>query len=137
MGLQTSIENVTRTEDGPYECYDAVVTAHDISQLYKTGFLKVDDARQRGIDSVTGKRIIDDEKVEKWAEQLVTGEAYLGQLSWNFRKDETSLEYDETKRSLKSAPERRRSRIPDTATWPSSRRPRAPPGEVNSNSNAR
>jgi hypothetical protein len=101
MGLQTSIENVTRTEDGPYECYDAVVTAHDISQLYKTGFLKVDDDRQRGIDSVTGKRIIDDEKVEKWAEQLVTGEAYLGQLSWNFRKDETSLEYDEAKRSLK------------------------------------
>jgi hypothetical protein len=101
MGLQTSIENVTRTEDGPYECYDAVVTAHDISQLYKTGFLKVDDDRQRGVDSVTGKRIIDDEKVEKWAEQLVTGEAYLGQLSWNFRKDETSLEYDEAKRSLK------------------------------------
>lgn len=101
MGLQTSIENVTRTEDGPYECYDAVVTAHDISQLYKTGFLKMDDDRQRGVDSVTGKRIIDEEKVEKWAEQLVTGEAYLGQLSWNFRKDETSLEYDEAKRSLK------------------------------------
>ena len=37
MGLQTSIENVVRTEDGPYTCYDAVVTAHDISQLYKTG----------------------------------------------------------------------------------------------------
>jgi hypothetical protein len=101
MGLQTSIENVFRTEDGPYECYDAVVTAHDISQLYKTGFLKLDDDRQRGIDSVTGKRIVDEEKVEKWAEQLVSGEAYLGQLSWNFRKDETALEYDENTRSLK------------------------------------
>jgi hypothetical protein len=77
------------------------MTAHDISQLYKTGFLKMDDERQRGVDSVTGKRILDDEKVEKWAEQLVKGEAYLGQLSWNFRKDETSLEYDEIKRSLK------------------------------------
>jgi hypothetical protein len=101
MGLQTSIENVSRTEDGPYVCYDAVMTAHDISQLYKTGFLKLDDERQRGIDSVTGKRILDVEKVERWAEQLVKGEAYLGQLSWNFRKDETSLEYDEVKRSLK------------------------------------
>ncbi len=101
MGLQTSIENVFRTEDGPYECYDAVVTARDVSQLYKTGFLKVDDDRQRGIDSVTGKRILDEEKVEKWAEQLVKGEAYLGQLSWNFRKDETTLEYDPEKRSLK------------------------------------
>src|SRR5216684_7603936 len=101
MGLQTSIENVFRTEDGPFACYDAVVTAHDISQLYKTGFLKLDDDRQRGIDSVTGKRILDEEKVEKWAEQLVSGEAYLGQLSWNFRKDETALEYDEETRSLK------------------------------------
>jgi hypothetical protein len=101
MGLQTSIENVSRTEDGPYTCYDAVITAHDISQLYKTGFLKVDDDRQRGIDSVTGKRILDVEKVERWAEQLVKGEAYLGQLSWNFRKDETSLEYSEETRSLK------------------------------------
>lgn len=101
MGLQTSIENVSRTEDGPYDCYDAVMTAHDISQLFKTGFLKVDDERQRGIDSVTGKQVRDEEKVERWAEQLLKGEAYLGQLSWNFRKDETTLEYDENKRSLK------------------------------------
>jgi hypothetical protein len=101
MGLQTSIENVSRTEDGPYPCYDAVMAARDIHQLYKTGFLKVDHERQRGVDSVTGQRILDDEKVERWAEQLVQGEAYLGQLSWNFRKDETMLDYDEVKRSLK------------------------------------
>ncbi len=101
MGIQTSLENVVRTEDGPYECYDAVVTARDISQLYKTGFLKIDDERQRGIDSVTGLRIMDDEKVDRWAEQLLKGEAYLGQLSWNFRKDETILEYNETTKSLK------------------------------------
>jgi hypothetical protein len=101
MGLQTAIENVFRTEDGPYPCYDAVMTARDISQLYKTGFLKVDHDRQRGLDSITGQRILDDEKVDRWAEQLVKGEAYLGQLSWNFRKDETLLDYDEEKRSLK------------------------------------
>jgi hypothetical protein len=101
MGLQTSIENVSRTEDGPFPCYDAVMAARDIYQLFKTGFLKIDDERQRGVDSVTGKRVQDDEKVERWAEQLVKGEAYLGQLSWNFRKDETTLEYDEDKRSLK------------------------------------
>ena len=101
MGLQTSIENVSRTEDGPYPCYDAVMAARDVYQLYKTGFLKVDPDRQRGTDSVTGKRILDEEKVERWAEQLVKGEAYLGQLSWNFRKDETTLEYDPEKRSLK------------------------------------
>ena len=67
MGLQTSIENVSRTEDGPYPCYDAVVTARDISQLYKTGFMKLDDDRQRGVDSVTGKRILDEEApLETW-----------------------------------------------------------------------
>jgi hypothetical protein len=77
------------------------MTAHDISQLFKTGFLKVDDERQRGVDSVTGKQVRDEEKVERWAEQLLKGEAYLGQLSWNFRKDETTLEYDEERRSLK------------------------------------
>jgi len=101
MAIQIILENVTRTEDGPYTCYDAVVTARDVSQLYKTGFLKIDDNRQRGIDSVTNKRILDEEKVDRWAEQLVKGEAYLGQLSWNFRKDETVIEYDEQKRSLK------------------------------------
>ena len=101
MGIQTTLENVVRTEDGPYPCYDAVVTAHDISQLYKTGFLKIDHDRQRGIDSITGKRILDDEKVDRWAEQLVKGEAYIWQVSWNFRKDETVLEYDYEKRSLK------------------------------------
>ena len=101
MGLQTAIENVFRTEDGPYPCYDAVMTARDISQLYKTGFLKIDHDRQRGLDSVTGQRILDDEKVDRWAEQLVKGEAYLGQLSWNFRKDDTLIEYDEATRSLK------------------------------------
>jgi len=26
---------------------------------------------------------LDDEKVDRWAEQLIKGEAYLGQLSWN------------------------------------------------------
>jgi hypothetical protein len=101
VAIQTSLENVFRTEDGPYACYDAVVTARDISQLYKTGFLKIDDNRQRGVDSVTGQRILDDEKVDRWAEQLVKGEAYLGQVSWNFRKDETVIEYDEPTRSLK------------------------------------
>jgi hypothetical protein len=61
----------------------------------------VDHDRQRGVDSVTGKRILDDEKVDRWAEQLVKGEAYLGQLSWNFRRDETALDYNEANRSLK------------------------------------
>jgi hypothetical protein len=38
------------------------MAARDIYQLYKTGFLKVNHARQRGMDSVTSRRILDNEK---------------------------------------------------------------------------
>ncbi len=62
--------------------------------LYKTGFLKLDPEHQRGEDVLTRKPILDTEKIERWADQLMKGEAYLGQLSWNFRKEETALEYD-------------------------------------------
>ncbi len=100
MAIKTTLENVVPTQDGPYECYDGVVTARDIAQLYKTGFLKVDPEHQRGIDPVTKKPILDMEKIERWADQLIKGEAYLGQLSWNFRKGETSIEYDPEGRKL-------------------------------------
>lgn len=100
MAVKTALEEVVPTQDGPFECYDAVVTARDIATLYKTGFLKVDPEHQRGIDAVTKKPILDMEKIERWADQLIKGEAYLGQLSWNFRKGETSIDYDPKTRSL-------------------------------------
>src|SRR6266404_3015436 len=102
MAIKTTLENVVQTEDGPagFPCYDAVVTAQDIQQLFKTGFLKVDPERQRGEDTVTKKPILDQEKIARWAEQLVKGEAYLGQLSWNFRKDDTLITYDSGSRTL-------------------------------------
>ena len=100
MAVKTTLENVQPTQDGPYACYDAVVTAQDIATLYKTGFLKVDPDHQRGVDTVSRKPILDMEKVERWADQLIAGEAYLGQLSWNFRKEETALDYEHEKRCL-------------------------------------
>ncbi len=51
MAVKTALEDVVPTQDGPFECYDAVVTARDIATLYKTGFLKVDPEHQRGIDA--------------------------------------------------------------------------------------
>lgn len=100
MAVKTTLENVFPTQDGQYECYDAVVTGHDIATLYKTGFLKLDPEHQRGEDTLTKKPILDKEKIEKWADQLTQGQAYLGQLSWNFRKGETSVEYDPATRTL-------------------------------------
>lgn len=100
MAVKTTLENVVPTQDGPDACYDAVVTARDIATLYSTGFLKIDPDRQRGLDTVTRKPILDMDKIDRWADQLISGEAYLGQLSWNFRKEETSLTYDPNSRTL-------------------------------------
>jgi hypothetical protein len=102
MPVTTTIDSVIPTQDGPtgHACYDAVVTAADINTLYQTGFLNVDYDRQRGRDTVTGKPLTDLEKVERWAEQLVQGKAYFGQLTWNFRPEECAVEYDEATRTL-------------------------------------
>lgn len=100
MAVKTTLENVVPTQDGPYTSYDAVVTARDIATLFRTGFLKLDPEHQRGEDSVSKKPVLDMDKIERWAEQLVKGQGYLGQLSWNFRREETSLDYDEQTRTL-------------------------------------
>lgn len=100
MAVKTTLENVVPTQDGPYTCYDAVVTARDIATLFRTGFLKLDPEHQRGEDLVSKKPVLDMDKIERWAEQLIKGEGYLGQLSWNFRQEEARLEYDEASRTL-------------------------------------
>src|SRR6266446_6318362 len=100
MAMKTTLENVVPTEDGPFECYDAVVTAHEIATLFKTGFLKLDPEHQRGEDSVTKRPVLDMDKIDRWADQLIKGQAYLGQLSWNFRREETTLQYDAESRTL-------------------------------------
>jgi hypothetical protein len=102
MPVTTKVEGVIPTQDGSasHPCYDAVVTAADINTLYRTGFLNLDPDRQRGEDQVTGKLMVNQEKVDRWAEQLVAGGAYLGQLSWNFRPEESSVTYDPDDRSL-------------------------------------
>src|SRR5262245_176638 len=101
MALKTTLENVVATEDGPFECYDAVVTADEIAKLFRTGFLKLDPEHQRGEDSVTKKPVLDMNKIDRWADELINGQAYLGQLSWNFRReDNTTLQYDAENRTL-------------------------------------
>jgi hypothetical protein len=101
VAIATQIDDVIKTQDGPWTCYDTTVTAENVLTLTRTGFLRLDPDAQRGIDSVTGKGVLDEKKVERWTEELIEGTAILGQLSWNFRKGEAAVEYDDEKRHLK------------------------------------
>jgi hypothetical protein len=101
MPLQTYLDDVLRTRDGPWECYDAVVTATDIAELYRTGLLRVDPDRQRGIDPVSGKQVIDAKKIEVWTDELIAGTAIFGELSWNLRLPESEIQYDADQRRLR------------------------------------
>jgi hypothetical protein len=100
MAVKTTLESVIPSQDGSHDSWDTVVTAKDIATLYQTGFLRLDPDRQRGRDAVTRKLILDNNKIERWAEQLINGEAYLGQLSWNFRTEDSKVEYNTGDRTL-------------------------------------
>ena len=103
MPIKTTLDNVNQTQDGPWTCYDAVVTAREIATLRRTGFIRVDDERQRGRDSVSAKPVIKQEKIERWSQQLIDGDAVLGQLTWNFRPEESHLSFDPANRTLEVA----------------------------------
>jgi hypothetical protein len=97
------LKNATPTEDGGRVCYDVVSTAAEIHRAFKQGFLQIDDERQRGRNTVTDNRIIDQKKIDTWAEKLVMDTGYLGQLTWNIRDEmgeEDELEYDSETRQL-------------------------------------
>jgi hypothetical protein len=101
MAISTQLEGVLETQDGPWICYDTTVTGQEIYELWQTGFVKLDPERQRGKDTVSGKLVRNEKKIERWTEELIAGTAILGQLSWNFRKGETTVEYVPAERKLK------------------------------------
>ena len=101
MPLQTYLDDVLQTQDGPWECYDAVVTASDIAELYRTGFLRIDPDKQRGIDPVSGKQVIDQKKIETWTDELIHGDAIFGELSWNLRRPDSEIQYDRDAKRLR------------------------------------
>jgi hypothetical protein len=95
--MQLKLENVFPSQDGPYPCYDTVITAREIAIMYRTGFLHLEPDR---LETIAKKLTVRMDKIDQWAEQLVSGEAYLGQLSWNFRKEDSVLDYDPETRML-------------------------------------
>ena len=86
--MNITIDDVVRTEDGGQVCYDVALEAREIHRLRKFGFLQVDEERQRGVNTVTNKPVINQDKIERWTDQLIDGTAYLGQLTWNVRPDQ-------------------------------------------------
>jgi hypothetical protein len=94
-----TIDNVLPTQDGPYSCYDAVITAGAIAQLNRSGFLEITPEIRTSIGSVK-KLNVHQLKIDRWTKQLIAGAAYIGQLSWNFRKEDSVLDYDPNLRRL-------------------------------------
>jgi hypothetical protein len=91
--METSIENVVLTRDGGYDCWDTTITAREIAKAFQLGLLAIDPEHQRGRNSVTGKPILKEEKVERWVRELQEDNAIFGQLTWNFRPDESDVAF--------------------------------------------
>src|SRR5262245_52528026 len=89
------------SQDGGHVCYDTQVSVATIYRFLRRGFLKIDDEHQRGLDTVTGKRQVDLDKVERWTNDLIRGDAVIGTVMWNFRPEEGSrLRYDKDEGKL-------------------------------------
>jgi hypothetical protein len=93
VGMRTSIPALVSHDKGE-EVYDTVVKARDINRMFTHGLIAIDDERQRGRNTVTGKPVYSQKKVDRWTEQLLKDEAVFGQLTWNFRPEETNTYYD-------------------------------------------
>ena len=92
--METRIANVVLTRDGGYDCWDTTVSAREIAKAFKHGLIEVDPEHQRGKNTVTGKYVLKEEKVERWARELQEDSAIFGQLTWNFRPNQSDLAFE-------------------------------------------
>lgn len=92
--METKIPNVVVTRDGGHECWDTTISARDIAKAFQHGLLEVDPDHQRGENTVTGKYMLKEEKVERWARELQEDKAIFGQLTWNFRPESSDVEFE-------------------------------------------
>lgn len=92
--METIIPNVVLTRDGGHDCYDTTVTARDIARSFTHGLITIDPDRQRGRNTVTGQYMLKAEKVDKWARELQEDSAIFGQLTWNFRPEESNIYFE-------------------------------------------
>lgn len=92
--METKIPNVVVTRDGGHECWDTTISARDIAKAFQHGLLEMDPDHQRGQNTVTGKYMLKEEKVERWARELQEDKAIFGQLTWNFRPESSEVEFE-------------------------------------------
>src|SRR5215208_824161 len=93
-GMQTRIRPVLVSHDKGEKVYDAVLSARDIHRMFANGLIRIDDELQRGRNTTTNKQVYKEAKVQRWTEQLLADEHVFGQLTWNFRPEETETYYD-------------------------------------------
>lgn len=98
--VETRIPDINIAHDYGHEVYDTTISARDIQRMWKHGLLGIDPEAQRGIDTVKRKPILKQEKIDRWTEDLLQDRAVFGQLTWNFRPDDTNVHYDPETRSL-------------------------------------
>jgi len=65
-----------------------------VAKAFKHGLITIDPAHQRGKNSVTGKYMLKEEKVQRWARQLQEDTAIFGQLTWNFRPETSDVFFE-------------------------------------------
>lgn len=94
MPMNTGISPVLVSHDKGQEVYDVVLTARTIHRMMKNGLIRIDDDLQRGRNSTTGKQVYKEEKVQRWTDQLLADDHVFGQVTWNFRPEETSTRFD-------------------------------------------
>lgn len=88
--------NVQKTWDAGKVCYDVVGDSAMIAQLYQGRRLYVIESEQRGTDTVTGKEVLSQDKLDRWTQQELMGEFHAGQLTWAVRSDTGgSVDFDE------------------------------------------
>jgi hypothetical protein len=92
--METRLPDVVVTRDGGHDCWDTTITARDIAKAFKLGLLEVDPNHQRGKNSVTGKDMLKEDKIERWARELQEDKAIFGQLTWNFRPETSKIDFE-------------------------------------------
>ena len=92
--METRISNVVLTRDGGHDCWDTTITARDIARAFKFGLLAIDPEHQRGKNTVTGNYVLKEEKVDRSARELQEDTAIFGQLTWNFRPDDSDVVFE-------------------------------------------
>lgn len=98
--IEIKIPEALKSHDMGHDVYDVVLDATSIHRMWTNGMLRIDDDLQRGVNSTTGKQVFKKEKVDRWTEQLLRDEHVFGQLTWNYRPEESQVEYDAETRTL-------------------------------------